>query len=113
MTCGAQLSWRHRRGSAGGVVACRSRHRPARARERGEGGLAPDPAGVAALDEQLRGADGSNATLLEQLGRQLGEERGECALGDGDLLRESLDTVAEPTQNALITSARGRRRAAA
>src|SRR5262245_23023812 len=69
----------------------------ARACERGEGCLALHPVPVAARDEQLRGADRSNAALLEQLRRQLGHELSERPLGDCDLGRESLDALAEPT----------------
>jgi hypothetical protein len=54
-----------------------------RAGERGEGCLARHPARVAARDEQLGAADRSDAALLEQIRRRLGEERSQCALGLG------------------------------
>jgi hypothetical protein len=72
----------------------------ARAGERGEGGLASHAAGVAAGDEQLGGADGPHAALLEQIGRDLGDERGESPLGLREFLRQSLDAPAEPPQDA-------------
>jgi hypothetical protein len=62
--------------------------------ERGEGCLASHPAGVAARDEQLGAADGSYAALLEPIGRHFGQQLGECSLGLGHLLRESLGTPA-------------------
>ena len=56
---------------------------------------------VAARDEELGGADRAYPALRKQLGRQLSDDRRECALGVGDLLRESLDALAEPTQDAV------------
>jgi hypothetical protein len=53
--------------------------------ECGEGRLARHPAGVAAGNEKLRATDRPDAALLEQLGRELAEERGESMLGLGDL----------------------------
>ena len=57
--------------------------------------------GVAARDEQLGAADRPHTALLEQIGRHLGEERGEGTLGLCHLLRESLDALSEPTQDAV------------
>ncbi len=59
--------------------------------ERGEGCLARHPARVTARDEQLGAADRSHPALLEQLGRDLGEEGSKRALGVCHLLRESLE----------------------
>jgi hypothetical protein len=49
--------------------------------------FASHPAGIAAGDEQLSTADRSHAALLEQIGRQLGHQLGERALGLCDLRR--------------------------
>src|SRR5688572_2855432 len=69
--------------------------------ERGEGCLARHPARVAARDEQLGGADRSKTALREQIGRHLGQQLGECSLGLGHLLRQSLDALAEPPEHAV------------
>ena len=50
---------------------------------------------------------GAHAAFLEQSGRDLGDERGERALGLGDLARESLDATAEPPQDAVDDLAAG------
>ncbi len=82
------------------LLSARGVDRP-RAGERGEGCLARHPAWVTARDQQLRAADRSHAALLEEIRRDLGEERGKGALGVCHLPRESLDALAEPTQNAV------------
>jgi hypothetical protein len=71
------------------------------ARERSEGSLACHPARVTARNEQLGAADRSHAALLEQIGGDLGEQLSECTLGLCHLAGESLDALAEPTQNAV------------
>jgi hypothetical protein len=45
-------------------------------------------------------ADGPDAALLEQIGRDLVEQGSESTLGLGYLARESLDSLAEPAQDA-------------
>ena len=69
--------------------------------ERGEGCLAPHPAGVAARDEQLGAADRSHTALREQIGRYLGQQLGQRSLGLGHLLRQSLDALAKPPEHAV------------
>jgi hypothetical protein len=57
----------------------------ARAGECGEGSFASHAAGVAARDEQLSGADWSQAAFLEQARCELGDELGERAFNLCDL----------------------------
>src|SRR4051794_15308118 len=75
--------------------------------ERGEGCLASHPAGVAARDEQLGAANRPDAALLEQSGRDLGDECSQCTLGHRDLARKALDMPAQPPQNAVHDLAAG------
>jgi hypothetical protein len=80
--------------SAGGVER-------AGAGECGEGRFARHAVGVAAGDEQLGGADGSDAAFLEQIGRDLGEDADEPAVDLLYLVAESLDPPAKPAQDAV------------
>ena len=75
--------------------------------ERGEGCLASHPTGVAAGDEQLRTADRAHAALLEQRGRDLGDERCEGTLGLRHLVRQPFGAPAEAPQNAVHDLAAG------
>jgi hypothetical protein len=102
MTWSAQLSWRSppRLSRWRRCFAARGVDR-ACACERGERCLASHPAGVAAGDEQLCATDRPQTALLEQSGRDFGDERSEGALSFCELPRESLDAPAEPPQNAV------------
>src|SRR5439155_5541417 len=77
----------------------RGLHR-AGAGEGGEGRLARHPLRVAAGDEQLRGADGSDAGLAEQSRGKLGNRRGEGAPELADLLGAALDSTAKSAEDS-------------
>ena len=70
--------------------------------ERGEGGVAGEPVGVAAGgDEQLRGAVDADAGALEQLGRDLLDEDSDLDVEVADFVVEVEPAPAEAAQRAL------------
>jgi hypothetical protein len=79
--------------SAGGVDR-------AGAGQGGEGRFACHSLRVAARDEQLCAADGSDAGFGAQIGCELGDQGGEATLNLCHLLGEAFDATPEPAQHA-------------
>jgi hypothetical protein len=69
--------------------------------ERGEGRFACHPVGVAAGDEQLRGADRSDAAFGEQGGGDLAEDLEESAIHLHYLVAQSLGPPRKPVQDGV------------
>ena len=67
--------------------------------ERGEGSLVSHPLGIAAGDDELGGADGSDAAFGEQVGDECGDDSLELGLELCELAREQSCASGEPVQD--------------